>query len=267
MTHIWRTHALALVVLLAAVGCSVKDSASTNTNTPASGDAAPTGNANRSMAYQHTISIETDESKVPAIFGMGQAACRDAAEADACVVLESHLKTGRQNYASLKFRAKPAGIQKIIAALGQQADVTDKSTTAEDLAGPIDDAAKKQAMLTDYRSKLEALRGRANTDVDALIKVNRELAQVQSDLEAINGKHAHLVQRVETETLSVSISSAQHRSFLSPIKLALFDFGANLSQGISSAITGLAYLLPWGCVVGVLAWGARKLWRRRQRAG
>jgi hypothetical protein len=180
-------------------------------------------------------------------------------------VLESRISTGRAAAASLKLRATPAGIKKLIAALGRQGEITEQSSTAEDLAGPIGDSAKKMAMLTDYRAKLEALRDRASSDVDALIKVNRELAEVQGELEALAGKHAHLLQRVETEILNVAIGSERNRTFWRPVAFALSDFGANLSNGISSAIVGLAYLIPWAFVLGLLSWGGRALWRRRKR--
>ncbi|SEK20603.1 protein of unknown function [Roseateles sp. YR242] len=119
-------------------------------------------------------------------------------------------------------------------------------------------------MLTAYRAELEALRKRPGNDVDALIKVTHELAAVQSELEEANGKQAQRVQRVETEILNISIQSDRSKSFWRPIALAMSNFGGSLSQGISSTITGLAYLLPWALVIGLVIGVSRKLWRRRK---
>lgn len=213
------------------------------------------------LAYEHSISIDVEEQTVSAVFESAQAACRDTSE-DHCSVLESRINSGRDSTAFLKFRASPSGIRKIIATLSKQAAITEQSTTAEDLAVPIADTAKKLAMLKDYRLKLEALRGRAGNDVDALIKVNRELAQVQGELESLEGSHAHLMQRVETEILMVSVRSPQSRAFWKPIKLAISDFGGNFSQGISSAITGIAFLIPWIILLILGGWSTRALWRR-----
>src|SRR5262245_45964119 len=149
--------------------------------------------------------------------------------------------------------------------LSSQGKVTSLATTAEDLAGPIEDTAKQLAMLTDYRSKLEALRGRGSNDVDALIKLNRELADVQSQIEALSGSQARLVQRVDTEILNVTISSFESRSFWSPIGESASGFGGNLSEGIASAITALAYIIPWGLILALIVWVVRKLWSRRKR--
>lgn len=253
---------LALVMLVALAGCAKKEEsgrvAQPMAELPAS---AARGNY---LAYEHSLQMDAEEHKVGPIFEAAQAACREAAS-ELCTVLESRIGSGRTASATLKFRAKPAGIRLLVASLSKQAQVTEQSTTAEDLAGPIEDTAKKLAMLNDYRSKLEALRARANTDVDALIKVNRELAQVQSELEENAGKHAHLVQRVETEILNVSIDSRHSRSFWRPIGDALSDFGTNLSQGASIAITGVAFLIPWAALLLLLAWVGRALWRRWKR--
>lgn len=218
--------------------------------------------ASRYLAYEHSIELDTDEEKVSEIFNKALAACHEASDA-LCTVLQSNFNSGRSAYASLKFRAKPQGIQKLISSLRQQGQVTDQSTTAEDLAAPIEDSSKKLAMMQDYRSKLEALRTRAANDVDALIKVNRELAQVQSEIEAAEGKKAHLVQRVETEILNVRISSQEKRSFWTPVGYALSGFKADFSQGIATVITASAYIIPWLALFVFLFWAARKLWRRR----
>lgn len=249
-----------LILITLASGCAKSPDPSALALSDSS-KAAPAGSARAFLAYEHALSMDVEEQQVAAIFEAGQAACREATQA-LCTVLESRLSSGRTATAFLKFRAKPEGIKKIIAALSQQGTVTEQSTTAEDLASPIADAAKKLAMLKDYRTNLEALRGQASRDVDALIKVSRELAQVQSELEAAQGSHAYLMQRVETEVLKVSVRSVQRQAFWKPIGLALSDFAGNLSQGISSAITGIAYLIPWAIVLLVGVWGGRRLWRR-----
>ena len=90
--------------------------------------------------------------------------------------------------------------------------IIDQTTSAEDLAGPIADTSKQRELLLDYRQRLEGLRERAKTDIDALIKVTKELAQVQNEIEALNGKFAQLKQRVDTETpRSKSPAEIKHR--------------------------------------------------------
>jgi len=220
----------------------------------------------RSIAYERMIALDVEDSRVATVYKSVESACEQAI-AEQCVILESQLNTGRYVSASLRMRAKPEGIRKIIASMSTQGEVVRQSVNAEDLASPIEDSAKKLAMLNDYRTKLEALRGKASSDIDALIKVNKELAQVQNDIEGLAGERAHLIQRVETEILNVSISSIEGGTFWRPIGNAISDFTRNLSSGISGVITALAYMLPWGIMLIVLWWGGRKLWSRRKKNG
>ena len=221
--------------------------------------------ARQYLAYKHAIAVETEEMKVPTVFDTIQATCK-AASNEGCAILESHLQTG-QYYVSaeLKFRAPASIVQKLLKSIGDQGLVTSQATTAEDLAGPIGDATKRIAMLNDYRTKLEALRGQASNNIDALIKVNKELAEIQGNLEEMNGKFAYLNQRVNTEILSVSIISKQNALFWKKISISLSNFGPNLSEGISSVITGVAFLLPWSLVLFMFIWAIRKIWFHRKK--
>ena len=260
---------LAVLLLVILVGCGKKEQYVLRTQASQAvviNEAGSRKPAVRShyLAYEHSIQIDTEESKVAALYEAALATCRTAVS-ELCTVLESRISTGTAASASLKFRAKANGIRLLIAALSQQAEVSSQSTTAEDLAGPIEDGAKKLAMLQDYRSKLEALRGRAAVEVDTLIKVNRELAEVQSEIETKAGEQAHLVQRVDTEILNISIASRHYQSVWHPIEIAFNDFGGNLAQGASTAITGIAFLVPWGLLLLVFVWAGRKLWRRWKR--
>ena len=160
------------------------------------------------------------------------------------------------------------GIRKLVAILSAQGEVASQSTTAEDLAGPLADTAKQIAMLTDYRTSLEALRSRPSNDLDALMKLTRELADVQSQIETLTGSQAGLMQRVATELLNVSINSYQGGSFLGTIGNSAREFSDVLSEAIGAAMIAVAYLLPWAVLIGGIAWIARAIlrWRKRRRA-
>jgi predicted small lipoprotein YifL len=257
--HFFSAGALALL-LASLAGCSKPLEAPMREQAPiAQHDRA---NAARQLAYEHFVDIDSAPDKVATLYADGLRACRAAAAA--CTLLESRIDSEPDAAASLKFRARPDVIPTLIAAMGHQAELAHQSTHAEDLSGPIADTARELAMLDDYRSRLEAMRSRAGNDIDALIKVNHELAEIQSRYETADGKRAALAQRVDTEILNVSIRSDRQRTFWSPIRRSLEQFGSNLSQGISFAVAGVAYLLPWLFILLVAAWGVRKMWRRRR---
>jgi hypothetical protein len=249
------------ILLAVLAGCSKREPPGPRMQELAA-DAEPgTATQSRQLAYEHFVDIDAAPDRVKAIHDAGLAACRAAAAG--CTLLESRIDSEPEASAELKFRARPDVVPTLLAAMGNKAELTRRSTHVEDLSGPIADTARQLAMLDDYRSRLEALRSRAGNDVDALIKVNRELADVQSRYEAEDGKRAVLARRVDTEILNVSIRSERHRPFLAPIKRALADFGGNLAQGISIAISGVAYLLPWLFMIALAGWVVRRLWRRR----
>lgn len=271
MRHLWMVW-----LLLAVTACGSKEEmpegAALPTAAPAAAQArggAEQGTAaaaaRRYLAYEHFLQLSAAEAKVPVLFDMAQAICREAV-AEQCAVLQSNIRTGRGVAAELKLRAKPDGIRRIVAALSKQAKVSNQNTSAEDLATPIGDTAKKLAMLKDYRGKLEALAGQAGSNIDALIKVNRELAQVQSEIETLSGTHAHLLQRVDTEILHLSIHSDESQSFWQPVGFALQEFGQNLAQATSAMIIGIAWLLPWAVALALL-WLVVRLLRRRAGKG
>jgi hypothetical protein len=256
-----------LLSLAAGTGCA-KLGAPAGAVAPGAPGAAKASETNRFLAYEHSIDIKTDEDKIVPAFDAVQAACRAATE-DACAILEARVSRGETASASLRFRAKSAGIRKLIAVLASQGEVASQSTTAEDLAGPIADNTKQLAMLTDYRGRLEALRGRPSNDLDALMKLTRELADVQSQIETLTGSQAHLMQRVETELLNVSINSYHTRTSWAPIADAGSDFRGVLAQGVAGVIIAIAFLLPWAVVAGLIVWAvlAIRRWRKRRRAG
>jgi hypothetical protein len=252
---------VAFALLLAALaGCSKKEEAPMRAQAAVAQPRA--ANPSRQLAYEHFVDIDAAPDQVAAIHDAGVAACRAAAAG--CTLLESRLDSEPEASASLKFRARPDVVPTLLAALGRQAGIAGHSTRVEDLSGPIADTARQLAMLEDYRNRLEVLRARAGNDVDALIKVNRELADVQSRFEAEDGKRAVLARRVDNEILNVSIRSDRHRPFWAPIRRSLAGFGSNLSQGISIAIAGVAYLLPWLVMIAIVTWVVRRLWRRRR---
>ena len=247
-------------------GCSQRGEAPASVGAAGQGE-AKVSEANRFLAYEHSIYLQAEEDKVLSIFEAAQAACREAVE-ESCAILEARVSSGDAASASLRFRAKAGGIRKLIAILSAQGEVASQSTSAEDLAGPIADTAKQIAMLTDYRTSLEALRGRPSNDLDALMKLTRELADVQSQIESLTGAQAGLTQRVQTELLNVSINSHRSSSFWGTIADSAASFGDVLSSGIAATIIAFAYVLPWAVFIGGIAWIALAIrrWRKRRRA-
>jgi hypothetical protein len=120
-------------------------------------------------------------------------------------------------------------------------------------------------MLTTYRKQLLELQAKAGTNIDAAIKVASELSTVQNNLEQATGQAAYQAKRTTTDIVTIHFSVTERRAFWRPIHDAIRDFLGNLSEGISQAITAVAYILPWLLVVIPGLYLVRFLWRRRGR--
>ncbi|RQO53463.1 DUF4349 domain-containing protein [Paucibacter sp. KBW04] len=216
------------------------------------------------LAYAHIAELVAPEVEREPLLRAGQQTCQSIAQSQQCVLLEMSVATGKEATASLKIRATAQGVQTVLERFKSQGKLTSFSTHAEDLAAPLSDGARKLAMLKDYRAKLEALSNRAAGNVDALIKVSHELAQVQSELDDAATAQARLQQRVDTQTLQVYIRDPELRRATSPLQRAFSDFGEDLSRGLAGFVTALAYLLPWLLVLAGLVWAVLR-WRRRKQ--
>ncbi len=216
------------------------------------------------LAYEHHVTVDAPEAGVKPLLDKLVAACH-ADVANQCTLLASGVEGGRQSNAHLRVRVKRPGVEQLVALAASGGELASRSTAAEDLEGPIRDNAKRLDMLRSYREKLLALEGKAGNNAEALIKLSQELASVQSELEAATGVEARLMERVNMDLLNIAIQSRSQRGFWSPVSRASRDFGANLSEGIASAITGLAYLLPWALILFVAGAIARKVWRKARR--
>lgn len=222
----------------------------------------PTAEArDKFLAYEHTIAIDAEEGQVRPLLSKLVAACAADRE-NHCAVLNSSVEGGRFEGASLRLRAKTAGVNKLLALAASGGELARQETRVEDLARPVADNAKRLDMLRAYQQKLRDLERRPGLDADALIKLSRELASVQADLEEAAGQNAHLMTRINLDILNVQIQSRDRQSFWTPIARALGEFKRNLSSGIASTVTGVAYLLPWLLVLSLCWWLGRKLWRR-----
>jgi Domain of unknown function (DUF4349) len=267
-----RAAAVLLVALAALAACGKQAPAGSGANAPspegliAGRPAAPDADKRRAtLATRRRVDMQVAADAVAPLFGTTQAAC-NAEAASECVVLKANLSTEERPHAELKLRAAPAGIARLLARLRGNGGVVAESADSEDLAAPVVDTERQMAMAREYRDSLLALRAKGSNDIKTMMSVNEELARVQSQLEWATGERAHLQQRIATETLDVGIAAAgeSERRAWTPLSRALHEFGANVGDAAGSALTFVAYALPWALVLLPLAWGVRWLWQRRR---
>jgi hypothetical protein len=150
----------------------------------------------------------------------------------------------------------PGAVEDLIAFAVSLGRLEHRSTQVEDLADAIQDTQSRIEMLTNYRKQLLELQAKAGTNIDAAIKVASELSTVQSRLEQATGQAAYQTKRTTTDIVSIHFSVTEHKVFWQPIREAGRDFLGNLSNGVSQAITAVAYILPWLLVIIPLTEGS-----------
>jgi hypothetical protein len=215
------------------------------------------------LAYEHTIEIETPKELLAARVGVVRDACY-ADKQHGCTVLEISNSTADDvPHGSVRLRLAPGGVDTLIKLASEGGKVIDSRTHAEDLAQPLADTERQLALLNLHRQRLMEFMGRKDIGVEQLITVSRELASVQTQLEQYDSQRANLRRRVDTDLLTLSWRApvTAYQSAQTPVADAIRSFGANFREAIAQVVIFLAYVLPWLVIAvpGLVA--IRWLWR------
>ena len=216
------------------------------------------------LSREHSVTIEVPASDLHSGFQRLTDRCT-ADSANHCTVLQSDVSSGRYSAGLITLRIDPKAVEDLIGFAAGLGRLEHRSTQVEDLAEAIQDTQSRVEMLTTYRKQLLELQAKAGTNIDAAIKVASELSTVQNNLEQATGQAAYQAKRTTTDIVTIHFSVTERRAFWLPIHDAIRDFLGNLSEGISQAITAVAYILPWLLVVIPGLYLVRFLWRRRGR--
>ena len=213
------------------------------------------------LAYEHRYVIEIEEQRVDEIVDSITSAC--IADIDnACKILSASVNAGEYASATVKLRIAPGGVEPIIQLAETLGTVSQIETLAEDLAEPVADFESRLKMLTSYLEKLHALEIKSDQNVDALIKIESEISRVQSEIEQVNGRLSFNKNRIKTEVVELKFVTSTPQGFWAPIGESFSDYSTNLAEGVSSAISGTALVLPWLVILIPLFILFRFIWRR-----
>jgi hypothetical protein len=262
-----RSLGILVIVLFCLLGTACKRNRDLVSEQPAlmaASNAQRAQSAHSSLSREHSVTIEVPESDLRSSFQRLSDRCA-ADSANQCTILQSDVSSGPFSSGLIKIRIDPKAVEDLIGFTASLGKVEHRSTQVEDLADAIQDTRSRIDMLTTYRKQLLELQGKAGTNIDAAIKVASELSTVQTNLEQASGQAAHQAKRTTTDIVTIHFSVIGQKAFWHPIREAARDFLGNLSEGISQAITAVAYILPWLLVVIPGLYLLRFLWRRRGR--
>jgi hypothetical protein len=219
----------------------------------------------RHIAVTRSLALRLPANEVAAVQQRHLAECARLG----CTVLETHLSRlidGRTS-ARISVRITPDRYPDFATAItAPPAEVVTQSERAEDRTTAVLDIEKRLEVKTALRDRLLAMLKDPNTKNPAdLLAIEKELAQVQGDIESSIAQRDYL--RTITETVRFDITY-EGRSVVvagydfSPIKRAAAGIVQTLITSVASLIVFLAAVLPWLPLVVLVVWGARRILRR-----
>jgi len=140
------------------------------------------------------------------------------------------------------------------------------SESAEDKTAPMLDIDKRLEVKSTLRDRLTAMLHDPGTkSVADLAAIEKELAQVQGDIEAATAQRDYL--RTITETVHVDVNYNGVPTLvggmdLSPIRYAVTGAGQTVVASFAALISFLAAAVPWLPLIAVVFWGVRSGLRR-----
>jgi hypothetical protein len=221
--------------------------------------------ADRRIAITHRFSLRVPNAETEAIQQKHMAECTRLG----CSILSTSVdrsNEGRIN-ARATVRIKPESYDAFAALLASPpAQVTGHSQSGEDVTLPILDAEKRLEAKTVLRDRLTAmLRDQSAKTAADLVTIEKELAQVQGDIESIVAQRDSLRTRTDTMRIDISYAGAvgQYGSVdLTPIYQAARGINQTVVSSIAWLISSLVALVPWLPVIALFWWIARRVIRR-----
>jgi hypothetical protein len=226
------------------------------------------------LAYTYSRGLEIPSERLSGVMDMHVQACQ-AAGPRVCQLIGSN-RTGdpdsyMEGYVSL--RAEPMWLRTFIAGLAAQADeaggrIIAENVSSEDLTRQIVDTEARLRAQTTLRDRLQQLLRSRPGRLSDLLEVERELARVQGEIDAVQSSLAVMRTRVAMSELTIQYRSAPRpvgSDTFEPLRHALANFLGIIVGGFAAIITIIAALIPFAIVLVPLGWLMLR-WRK-QRGG
>jgi hypothetical protein len=221
------------------------------------------------MAVTHGFTLRVPSAEIEAV----QRKHLDDCARLGCVVISTRLDRSNAGrvFANSSVRISPDGFAELAKALARPpAELVSHSQSAEDKTIPLLDLEKRVEVKTALRDRLNAMLREPSTRTTAdLVAIEKELTQVQGEIEAAIAQRDYL--RTITETVRVDINYSGMAALTAgvdfyPVQQAVSAIGQTVASSAASLITFLAATIPWLPLIALLAWGGRRLIRRRRAA-
>jgi len=210
--------------------------------------------ATRLLAYEYDITLWLPGRASSMLMAAHEQACHDAGPS-ICVVLSSYyvdLSDGEID-GVLKFSAVKSYMDDFRHSLPsdvEQAEgvVSSSAATVEDLTRTIIDTEANLSAQKTLRDRLVILLERDDAELGDLLKVERELARVQGEIDSTESYLRTLRGRVNRDLMTVSYSPLyeyEKPSPFAPLTKALGGVVAAVASSLAAVILFIAKAIPW----------------------
>jgi hypothetical protein len=200
----------------------------------------------RTLAYQHTVSVELGKAVLSARMREVQNACTSREELG-CTLLDISLdEQSEVPSASIVLRLAPGQVDPMVQIAAHGGRILSRSTHAEDLAQPMADTERQISLLTMHRDRLSEFLKHPDLKIQEVLELSREISSAQTQIETLGATKTNLQRRIDTELLTLRLSPPEgaYRSVQTPIRNALRSFGDDFSSTLAVLIRLFAILLP-----------------------
>lgn len=224
------------------------------------------------LAYTYALGLEVPSQRLAGVMDRHIQACQ-AAGPRLCQLIGSNRSGDPDSYMEgyVSLRGEPAWLNNFKAGMAQQAEeaggkIISENTTSEDLTRQIVDTEARLRAQTALRDRLQdLLRSRPGRLAD-LLEVERELARVQGEIDAVQSALAVMRTRVAMSELTLTYRSSPRpvgSDTFEPLRQAFANFLGIVVGGFAAIITIIAGLIPFVIVLAPLGWLLLR-WRRRR---
>jgi hypothetical protein len=221
----------------------------------------------RFIAISHKVVVETPESDLVNAFE----STLKFSKSIKCEVLKSGIVNQTPTSpprGELSLRIDPGDLDNFFGFLKKSTTIVEHTTESEDKTAEVIDVDAQLKNRIELRDRLRSLLAKSPASVKDLIELERELSDVQSQLDSISTRRKVLAN--ETEKVAVQIDFRAKPSITStgvfaPIADAFRESGSVLLESIAALITFIFAIIPWLVLIIPAIWIIAKILRKRSQ--
>ena len=165
----------------------------------------------------------------------------------------------------LVFSVPSANLDRFMAEAAKLGELVSRAVTARDVTEQVVDVEARIGTLRESIARIRALMSKAGS-ITEIARVEQELTQRQSELEALLAKQKALKNQVERAPVTVTLLRPGQAEDPNPFLIGLSQGWDALQNSIAVLLTLLGGVLPFALVGGAVAWPIVRRLRRRAAA-